>query len=228
MKTKVAVLDWDGVLYDSAEIYVGHFNTVLARYGKDALTLQQFRECAKTTTEEFFGQFGVENIAEAEHLFITLTRGEPQPVIFWDTYDTLRWLRHRFIEVHIVSARPTEDICRLIDRYNLIRFITSVRGNATPERKILALASIIAARNILPDELVFVDDTDVTLEKARSIGCYRVASSRGYCSYERLAAARPDKIIHNLKKLQVFINLIHHSQPQNLPENTMPRKASGK
>ncbi|MFY9461620.1 MAG: HAD family hydrolase [Candidatus Sungiibacteriota bacterium] len=228
MKTKVVVLDWDGVLYDSAEIYVGHFNTVLGRYGKEPVTLLEFRERAKTTVKEFFELFGVDDVAEAERQFIDLTRQEPRPSIFPDTHDTLRWLHHRYIETHIVSAHPRKDIELLLAEYGLASFVTSVTGHASPKDKIGFIAGIIAARQINPSELVFVEDMDQTLRLASIVGCYRVASARGYCSYKRLLKAKPDRIIHNLKNLQGFINLIHHSQPQNLPDNSAIKKASGK
>mgnify|MGYP001596881726 CR=1 FL=1 len=50
MKTKVVVLDWDGVLYDSAEIYARHFNTVFSMYGKEPLSLDDFRKRTKFRT----------------------------------------------------------------------------------------------------------------------------------------------------------------------------------
>ena len=231
MKTRVVVLDWDGVLCDSAEIYAKHFNEILRMCLLAPYSLQDFRErIFGATAEETLRRAGVteNNIPEARRRFIALTRGEPRPALFWDVHDTLRWLHHRFIETHIVSAHPTEDIVDVLDEYNLKPWVMSVSGNSSPEQKIEILSTFITGRGIRPDELVFVDDIDATLESARRIGCYRVASARGYCSYERLLKARPDKIIRNLKNLQGFINLIHHSQPQNLPENTTIRKASGK
>ncbi len=228
MKTKVVVLDWDGVLYNSAEIYVRHFNTVLGRYGKEPITLQEFRERAKTTVEEFFALFGIDDIAEAKRQFIDLTRQEPRPMPFTDTNDMLRWLHHRSIETHIVSVHPDEDIKLLLAKYELASFVKSVTGNASPEDKILFVASIIALKQIDPDELMFVEDMDQTLELAATVGCYRVASARGFCSYERLVCAKPDKIIRNLKNLQGYINYIHYSHEPVLPATDSPRKASGK
>lgn len=229
MKTKVVVLDWDGVLYDSAEIYVGHFNTVLGHYGKEPVTLQKFRErVVAADSGEFFMLAGISEVEQAKQKFLKLTRGEPRPTVFADTHDMLRWLNHRLIETHIVSAHPTEDICRILSRYDLARFVTSVRGDTSPEGKIAFLTGIIATKGIAPDELIFVDDVDVALEAARSAGCYRVASARGYCSHERLLEARPDKIIRNFKNLQGYINFIHYSHQPVLPAAGTPRKASRK
>ncbi len=228
MKTKVIVLDWDGVIYDSAESYVRHFNTVLGRYGKEQMTLQEFRERAKTTVEEFFALSGIDDVAEAKRQFIDLTRQEPRPAPFTDAHDMLRWLHHRLIETYIVSAHPSEDIELLLAKYGLTPFVKSVTGNASPEDKIGFIAGVIAAKQIEPDELMFVEDMDHTLELAATIGCYRVASARGYCSYERLVCAKPDKIIRNLKNLQGYINYIHYSHEQVLPAADLPRKASGK
>ena len=219
MKTKAVVFDWDGVLYDSAAIYAAHFNTVLARYGKTMYALPEWRELVGPTAEESFRRAGLEDtdIPEAKRQFIELTRGEPRPTTFKDTYDMLRWLRDRGITAYIVSAHPMTDIVIELAKNDLLKFVAAIQGDASPQDKIAFLQNLVRGGrySVKADELVFVDDMDTILEAASSVGCYRVALARGYCSQKRLLRARPDNIIHNLKNLQGYINLLHYSQPQN-------------
>ncbi len=229
MKTKAVVFNWDGVLYDSAEIYMAHFNTVLEHRGLAPLTIDDFRErISCPTAEGTFDRAGVSDIREAKAEFITLTQGEPRPTVFPDSHDTLRWLNHRDIKAFIVSAHPEADIRRLLDSYGFSGFVTGVMGDTTPENKIEYLAYVMIDLGITVDETVFVDDMDEVLKLARPIGCYLVASARGYCSYERLLKAKPDKIIHNLKNLQGYINLIDFLGQQNTPASGSPKKHSGR
>lgn len=221
MKTKVVVLDWDGVLYDSAEIYAAHFNTVLARYGKTMYALPEWQELVGPTAEESFRRAGFEDtdVPEAKRQFIELTRGEPRPTIFNDTYDTLRWLRDRNITAYIVSAHPMTDIGIELAKNDLLKFVAAIQGNASPQDKVAFLQNLVDGQSysVKADELVFVDDMDTVLEVASSVGCYRVASARGYCSQERLLRVSPDKIIHNLKNLQGYIILIDELAKNKIP-----------
>ncbi|MDO8561055.1 MAG: HAD family hydrolase [bacterium] len=228
MKTKVVVFDWDGVLCNSAEIYVQHFNTVLAHYGKEPVTLWEFRESAKTTNKEFFLQYAIKNTEEATRRFIALTRKEPRPNLFPDVHDTLRWLSHRGIETRVVSGHPKKDIERVLKLYGLDGMITNVKGGVSVPDKIQSLADVIIEKGITADELVFVDDMDEILKLAREIGCYVVGSARGFCSYTRLANAEPDKIMHNLKGLEGFINWIHHIYEQRHMVYPVHTRRSGK
>ena len=215
MKTKAAMLDWDGVLYDSFEIYTKHISEVLRRFGKPPITVQDNRErISAPSAEATLKRAGIDesDIGEAKCQFIELTRGEPRPTVFPDSYDTLRWLNHRDIKTFIASAHPEADIRRMLDSYGFSGFVTGVMGDRTPESKIEYLAYVMVDLGITVEEMVFVDDMDEVLELAHPIGCYLVASASGYCSYERLLRVRPDRIIHNLRNLQNFINLIHYSE----------------
>jgi len=231
MKTKVVVSDWDGVLCDSAEIYVAHFNTVLRHYGKEEITIEDFRaKVSCPLAKETFKRLGIEehDLPDAFRQFMELARLGPQPNLFPYAYDTLRWLHDRSIAVYITSAHHEEDLGRFIGNYGLAGFLTGIRGDARPLDKINFLECVISARGILPDELVFVDDMDEIISLAERVGCYRVASASGFCSYERLRNARPDKIIYHLKGLQGFINWIDFHEQQGPPISNPSKKQSEK
>lgn len=231
MKIKIAVLDWDGVLYDSTEAYVAIFNTVLGLYGRPQITLEDFRESISgPTAAETFKRCGLDknDITCAVKLFLPLTRGGKRPMIFRDVHDTLRWLCDRHIKIFIASARPEKEIRRLLKLYDLEEFVTRVHGNANPQVKASFIRTLIIDNNISPDELIFVDDSVDVIRAVRFINCYVVASARGFCSYERLDAANPHKIIRNLKNLQGFINLIDEGERPRPQASSTSKKQSEK
>lgn len=118
--------------------------------------------------------------------------------------------------IFIISAHPEEDIKRLVDTYDLSTFITGIRGGAGPVDKVSFIKNLLAEKKLAPEEMVFVDDMNEIVALAENVGCWRIASTRGFCSYERLQAVRPDKVIRNLKGLQGFINLINHDELNRL------------
>lgn len=225
-KIKAVALDWDGVLCDSFKIYTAHLNTTLTRYGKPQITLDDNRsKTSGPSVTETLRRCGIEehDLEEARRVFLELARSGPEPPIFPDTHDTLRWLYDRSIMVFIVSAHPEEDIRRFIESYGLSGFVTGLRGGAGPTEKVSFMKTLLAERKIAPEEIILVDDMDVIMALAEDIGCWRIASARGFCSPKRLRLANPHKIARTLKSLQGFINLINHDKLNRLHPN--PSKA---
>lgn len=222
MKIKAVVSDWDGVLYDSASRYFECFNAVLVEFGLSLFPSDAFRSwLSGLTAESTFLKAGLKeaDLPEAKRRFIELTRQEPMPKVFPDTMDTLRWLHDRNIALFIVSAHPTDDIRRILETCEVTHMVTELRGNLSFGGKIAFLKEVRRTRNIAPNEIVFVDDMDEPIARAREASVITVASARGYCSYARLLAAQPDRIIHDLFSLQRFLNLLNSENISPPPGN---------
>ena len=153
MKIKVAVFDWDGVLYDSFAIYTAHLNTVLQLYGKLQITPEDNRaRVSGPSIMETFRRCGIieeHDLPDAVKMFLALTQGEPQPSIFTDVHDTLRWLKERSIKTYIASAHPEEEIRRLLVAYGLEEFVAGICGNASPQWKAYFICALIVDNKII-------------------------------------------------------------------------------
>lgn len=207
MKIKVVVFDWDGTLYDSAEIYAKHNSRILQKYGKPPVTLADLRNSLSAgSAAEFFQKAGIVNCEEARQEFNTLTRGEPRPILFPGARETLRWLQNLSIASYIASTHPQDDILKRLDELGIRELIADVQeNNSIIAGKIAFIHQVLQVNTLDPSELMYVDDMDILLAKAKMIGCYLVGAANGFCSYERLVCVKPHHIIQNLSELPPFV-----------------------
>jgi len=201
---RVVVFDCDGVLFDTEAANRAYYNHILKRFGKPALTTDQFVYAHQHTLNEAIAHlFDNEESIAAVHAYR-------------QTMDYDRFLKLLSIEPYLVSLlskiRPklktaiatnrSDSMDRLLAEFNLTeQFDLVVTSFDIPRPKPHpdALLKILSHFNIVPQEALYVGDSQVDAEAA-------VAAEIPFVAY-RNETLPSQYHIENLKDLEGLLEV---------------------
>jgi len=103
----------------------------------------------------------------------------------------------------VISSNAREHLLSDIKKANLHGIFSEI--NSEVHDKSEDIRETIARNNFNPEETIFIGDTAHEVEAGKSGGTKTGAVTWGYNSEDKLKAAKPDFIIHDLKGLEGII-----------------------
>jgi HAD superfamily hydrolase (TIGR01509 family) len=191
---RVVAFDCDGVLFDTEQSNRAYYNEILNHFGKPKLTPEQFAYVHMHTLEDSLAYLfnDKKSLADAyayregmDYRKLRLMRPEPALV------PLLKKIRPR-IKTAIATNR-TDTVTWLLDAFGLNGYFDLVVTSSDvqfPKPHPDLLQKILAYFQILPDQAVYVGDSDLDELAARSAGvplvAYRNQSLLSDCHIESL------------------------------------------
>lgn len=168
---KAVLFDLDGVLIDSASAWLSAFNDTLREFGRDPLSMEEFR-----------------NVYWGHGLDVNLKKSGLRP-------ESLDYCKERFVEhmdeievisgverilrwwegkTGLVTSTPKRLTKEVLKRFDLRRFFEVIVDGDTVENLKPAPDPILKAcedLDVQPREAVFVGDTESDVKAGRAAGC---------------------------------------------------------
>ncbi|MBI4128561.1 MAG: HAD family hydrolase [Parcubacteria group bacterium] len=211
---KLVVFDWNGVIIADAEACLDADNYAIKKFGGRPMSKKERSEAFVIPASTFFIRQGVPEAAIREHS-IDISR------MFHEYYekranslrtrrgarDLLEWLKQSGVTAIILSNHTRAGIELQLERLKLRRYFTSLLANEqedaalTKKGKGEKLRAFLKNRHYKRNEVLIIGDSPEEMEIGRSLGFPSVAITGGYCSTKRLVAAKPDRLIHNLREM---------------------------
>lgn len=200
MSARAVLFDWDGVLIDSAALYVELFQELCRRYRKP-WTVTDFGEWYQAAWEECFQDLGFspQEYLEASTLYPQLL--DYRQASFFPALPPLIKRLHGRWPLGVVSTAPTpliEERLRqegLLDRFALV--VGSDDASTEKRRRVGAVLKQLGARSG-----VMVGDTDLDIDAGRANGLATVGVTFGWLSARRVRAARPTCLVDAPEQLE--------------------------
>lgn len=203
---KAVLLDFDGVLVDSATLYLDLYREACRRWGKTLPidSLEEFRRWYNPRWEQNYYEMG-------------FSEEEFQGVLAWSVghldymkarlypgvAETLRSLAADF-PLAVVSTTPSELIRRRLAQEGLDTLMTLVKGGDDGlSEKVEKIRDTL--RHLEVGAGVMVGDTPLDVEAGRENGLGTVGVTYGWCTRERVHESRPDLVIHDPSGLETAI-----------------------
>ncbi|MBI3270326.1 MAG: HAD family hydrolase [Planctomycetes bacterium] len=211
MSGRAVIFDWDGVLADSAQMYVGVYASVAARYGKTlpTATLEGFREWYNPRWEQNYVSIGITgpHLKEALVYGLSLIRYDAVP-LFPGIPEVLRDLRRDHL-LGIASTTPGEHIRRRLETAGLQDFFAAVEGKGTAgSDKAQTVGKVLDALGAGPAATLMVGDTTADVEAARHWGLPTIGVTYGWMAPHRIAAANPTALVHTAAELPAAVRRV--------------------
>ncbi len=199
------LLDWSGTLADDLGPVLKATNGIFRHFGRDELTLEEFRRHFRLPFSGFYAEFIPEATDEGlEVLYERFFQGLQEEV------ELLPGARE-FLDFCAATERRTFLLSTIKAEHFAIQaahlgvqdaFEFAYVGIRDKREKI---REILATRGLRPEETMFVGDMVHDIETARHGGVLDVAVLTGFDRLEKLAAARPSVLVDNLAVLQRLI-----------------------
>ena len=193
MRWKQIIWDWNGTLINDVHLCLDIINSVLAKYNKPRLTLQQYHNVFDFPVKDYYRRIGFDfdetpfEIVGTE--FMDLYRQR------WKTCDLHKGvvrLAGAFNAVGakqiILSAAETSLLQAGVDHFDLSHFFTELLGlnhhYATSKEKLVV--DFVARAGIAPKEILFIGDTTHDYFVAQKVGVECILFSGGHHPKEKL------------------------------------------
>lgn len=203
---KAILLDFDGVLVDSATLYLDLYREACRRWNKTLPidSVEEFRDWYNPRWEENYYEMGFseEEFQEvlawsAEHLDYMKAK------LFPGVPETLRNLAAEY-PLAVVSTTPSGLIQRRLAVEGLDGLLALIKGGDDGlSEKVEKIKDTL--RQLGVQDGVMVGDTPLDVEAGRENGLRTVAVTYGWCSHRRVHDSRPDVHIDEPAQLETAI-----------------------
>ncbi len=192
------VFDFDGVLADSAQVYLELYRDVAIHFGKvpPIATVAEWREWYQPRWERNFEAIGLGGPRLPEAIGWAFSRLRYDRVrIFTGVAAALEDLA-RDCALAIASSTRAPLIEELLEREGLrARFALVLGGTDRGSDKSEMVGEALRTLGAGPDRTVVVGDTTADVEAARACGLPVVGVTYGWMTAQRLAPARPEALV---------------------------------
>ena len=211
---KLAIFDVDGTLIDSQ----GHINAAMAEafaaVGEEVPGRAEIRAViglslprAVATLAPHWDEATLGRALGAyKDAFVALAdlQGAAAAPLFPGTIEMLDVLaRHDELILGIATGKSRRGLERILDLHDLRgRFVTTQVADDHPSKPHPAMVlAALDAVGCAPGEAVMIGDTAFDMDMARAAGVATIAVSWGYHPVDRLEAAEPDALVHDMAAL---------------------------
>lgn len=173
MKTyEYILLDWDGNLAKTLDLWLNAFKQVLNEEGHDPSDKEIAASFGKVT--EYFASLGITDAADVYERADKLGKGRlPEVELYPDALEVLEYLKKSGKKTALITSSRAVNVLPLLDRYDLHLLFDAIvtRDEVTehkphPESLNLALKLLGGTR----EEAVMIGDSDKDLGAARNAG----------------------------------------------------------
>jgi len=220
MKYKCIIFDCDGTLLDTLGDIAASMNQALSTHGFPVVPPEKYRDMAgwgiyrlanlalpeDARTETNIKTLGdcaarlLEEIPEEQ----SLTKPYPGIRELVMELSSLKASHSKKIVTAVLSNKPDSALRHLINRLfapDAFDFVCGLRPGMAAKPDPSMVWELLAETGRLPQDTIFMGDSEVDIETAKNAGCYPLGVSWGFRSRAVLEAAGPARIIDNPKEL---------------------------
>jgi len=203
---KNILLDWSGTLADDLRPVLKATNAIFRDYGRDELSLEQFRTHFRLPFSGFYAEFLPEATEEGlEALYERFFHGLQDEVeLLPGALDFLDFCRDTGRRIFLLSTIKTHHFDIQSSRLGVREYFEHPYVEIMDKRE--KIREIIHERQLTPSETIFVGDMVHDIETARHGGITGVAVLTGFDSLEKLSASNPSIICRDLPALQQILS----------------------
>ena len=199
------LLDWSGTLADDLGPVLKATNAIFRDFGRNELTLEEFRRHFRLPFTEFYAEFLPEATLEGlEALYMRFFAGLNDEVeLLPGAREFLDFCRRSGRRLFLLSTIKATHFDAQAGRLGVRGAFEHAYVEIMDKRE--KIREILATHDLDPAETVFVGDMVHDIETARHGGVTSVAVLTGFDPLEKLASAKPDVIVTGLPVFQTLL-----------------------
>jgi phosphoglycolate phosphatase len=206
------IFDWSGTLADDLRPVWTATNRIFREYGRNELTLEEFRHHFRLPFSGFYAELLPEATEEGlEALYERFFAGLQDDVsLLPGAMEMLQWCRENGFRTFLLSTIKADHF--EIQSRNLGVHSLFEHAYVAIQDKREKIRRILVDHSLAPAETVFIGDMIHDIETARHGGVLSAAVLTGFDPVEKLLPAKPDLIARDLS---VLLALLGGRQPES-------------
>ena len=195
------IFDWSGTLVDDLPAVFAATNSVFAKCGVGAMTLETFRAEFCLPFKNFYDRFapGVP-LAELERTFHGHFRKLQKEVLeLPHAREFLIFCRKHGVRAFVLSTMHPDYFLLQAAGTGFDQYIERAYPGVWDKR--VKILEVLAENKLAPAETLFIGDMQHDIETAKHGGVHSCAVLTGYNRLEQLRASEPDRIVEHLGEL---------------------------
>lgn len=206
---KNIIFDWSGVVNDDLMTVYKTVMEIFKKFGVKEISLEEFKEAWEQPYMRFYNKYGIltklpreeEKAVYGATYNSMVSRYSPKPYSY--IKDTLQKFKKAGINMIVISTNFRETLLSDIKEFGLQGIFNEINSDVYDKAE--DIQETIQRNNFNPEETIFIGDTAHEVEVGKSAGTKTAAVTWGYNNEDKLRAANPDYIIHNLEELESII-----------------------
>lgn len=195
LTTQHVVWDWNGTLFDDAQLCVDVMNELLAARALPAITMEKYQEAFRFPVTDYYRLLGFDSAREDLNVVSTQFIGlyqarESRYGLRQGAREALRAIEARGIPQSVLSASEHWRLSEQVERCGIRHHFATIAGidNHFAGGKIDLGVKRMAQLGLPPDSVLLIGDTDHDAAVAEYLGIRCVLVHSGHQSPARLAA----------------------------------------
>ena len=199
------ILDWSGTLANDLAAVLEATNLIFTEYGRDPLSLEDFRKHFRLPFSGFYADLLPEAEAEGlEALYERFFHGLNDKVdLLPGALDFLIFCRDTGRRTFLLSTIKTSHFERQAQRLGVIDYFEVAYTEIMDKRE--KIREILKTHQLNPKETMFVGDMIHDIETARHGGVLDVAVLTGFDTIEKLLPSKPTIIAVDIASVQKML-----------------------
>jgi phosphoglycolate phosphatase len=200
------IFDWSGTLVDDLGPVLEATNAVLAVYGREPLSRDDFRRRFRLPYGEFYAEFlpGVPMLELEDHFRSAFDASSAPVLVLPHAREKLAWCAARGVRCFVLSSMDERAFARQLEEFGLAEAFEATYAGVVDKRS--KIHEILAFHHLDPAHTAFIGDMVHDVETARHGGIASIAVLTGYTHAEALAVVRPDLTVPDLLALRVLLD----------------------
>lgn len=215
MKCQAVIFDLDGTLVNSIYGLMNSMNSVLYKHGLETLNVDQYKIYVGHGLKDLVRKSARIDSYEDPRLEMLYREMMEDYSRNWDyqmyAYEGIIPLLNALSQENVklgVNTNKKEEIAQLIlDKYFPGYFSYMIGGRSSLPKKPDPAAALLIAKElgVLPNQCIYLGDSDVDIQTARNGNLYAVGAAWGFRGREELMAAGADAVIsHPMELLNIL------------------------
>jgi len=220
---KAVIFDLDGTILDSLDAFWGAFNAGVATFKLRPATKERLFALMNRGAGlaeilgDIYPALTAEPVSLIEAIMVEIrkeyrARSEYEVGLTSGAWEMFGQLRSRGLKIGVVTSRtvPSERQWRELINLQVVHFIDVMVTGAKARRKPApdTIVECLKRLEVLPDECIFVGDSQVDIMAGRAAGVRTVAVATGVTNAGALSAESPDFIFGDLRGFMDKLDLI--------------------
>lgn len=202
---KNVILDWSGTLADDLSAVLRATNLIFREYGRDDLSLEDFRRHFRLPFSGFYAEFlpeatseGLESLYERHFLGL-----QDEIELLPGARDFLEFCRKSGKRTFLLSTIKPSHFEAQAARLGVTEFFEHCYVGIMDKRE--KIREILRIHGLNPEETVFVGDMVHDIETARHGGILDVAVLTGFDPADKLLGAGPTMVVRDINSLALVL-----------------------
>jgi phosphoglycolate phosphatase len=199
------ILDWSGTLVDDMAPTLDATNVVLERFGKAAMSQEEFRARFRLPYSEFYDEVlpGVPLEVLEGHFREAFSGSDHAVKPLEGTREFLEWCAHNAVRLFVLTSMDATEFGQQLRAFGFEDYFEHTYAGVLDKR--LVIHEILRTHGLRAEETGYVGDMVHDIETARHGGVTSVGVLSGYDPVGRLSAAEPKLLLACVKSLHAML-----------------------